>query len=285
MAVYDANGNGLSSAYNTSGNSLSSAYDVNGNGILDTTGEFKLMTYNVQWFEGRNGIQAMQDLIIATYSPDVIGLQEVYRHRSDLPPVGIQMLSDYRNLYISTTTNPDGLASKFPLEDVVMARFTAQDPADVSNSDERGYMKAYFRFGNARICWLNTHLAYITAEYKHQQMMELFAMAENEEYCILTGDFNSYGTKADFDAMYKPFVSAGYHLANFAAEDDFTKTFSSSATPTNTSEMTHPHDNLICSGSLSMKDVVFSPIKFQYQDGNAIDHIPIIATISVGGTS
>lgn len=282
MAIYDSNGNALNAAYDTNGNSLVAAYDVNGNNILTTSNELRVMTYNVQWFEGLNGIQEMQDLIISTYYPDIIGLQEVFRHRSDVPPVGVEMLGDYHNMYISSTTNPDGIASKLPLKNVVMERFTNQDPEDVSRSDQRGYIKAYIRFGSANICWLNAHLAYITPEYKHLQMMELFAMAEQEEYCILTGDFNSDGTEADFNGMYKPFIDAGYNLANFAAVNNFTKTWGDSKTATSTADLKQPTDNIICSENIDIDSVVFSPIKFSYIDGtNAIDHIPVFAVLSV----
>ena len=101
---------------------------------------------------------------------------------------------------------------------------------------------------------------------------------------VITGDFNNKTlsfTGNDYLNLYKPFLDAGYHLANSIPDLGFTKTWTSGTTATTTADLTYALDNIIVSSGLSINNIKFDTTKFDYLDGNSIDHIPIIIEVSL----
>ena len=285
MAIYDKSGNLLNSGYNVNGESLQNAYDKNGDVIFPTTLTIKVMTYNWQWLQSFNSQQTMQTAIIQNNNADIIGFQE-FSKSSSVPTVGANALIGYRTIRLSNHYNYNALVSKnIILSDITIADFQTQDQYDIDTYNEtRCYMKCYLTIGEKTICWINTHLCYHTDVSKYAQMAEIFALAEQEDYCIITGDFNSYAlsvSDSDYINMFKQFVDAGYNLANSTAEQGFTKTWTDSSVATSPSQMTYATDNIICSGNIDINDIVFDTTKFSYLNGQSIDHIPIIATLEI----
>lgn len=277
MAIYDLDGNPIQIAYDADGDPLSEAYDLDGNPLYETDNHLTVMTYNPQWFRGINAQQAMQNTIIQNNNPDIIGFQEFSRDGT-VGTVASNMLTNYRYDYMSEHYNYMYLASKLPLQNVVVADFVNQ------RGETRAYMKCEINVGGKTVTWINTHLDYQYDSTQYAQMQEIFAIAEQAEYCIITGDFNNWATSisdADYIGLYKPFVDAGYNLANCTALRGFTKTWTDSTTATSPAEMTYPTDNIITSSNISIDSVVFDTTKFSYLDGNPIDHIPIIAHLTV----
>ena len=143
--------------------------------------------------------------------------------------------------------------------------------------------------GGKTICWINTHLAVANAQPRYDQCAELFAMAESEEYCIITGDFNQFSsdtTSNDWKNMLKQFVDAGYKLANCENDNSFVWTFSDKKTATgldDTSAFYAPNcqDNIIVSGNIDIEAVIFGAIKLDYLNGDTIDHVPITALLTI----
>lgn len=287
MSVYNINGTATDVAYDVSGAKLSQAYDMIGSPLLDTTATLKVMTYNVQRFRGINAQQAMQNEIVAKYDADIIGMQEI--GSTTMPTVGATALSGYLYTSIANASglsNPAGIVSKsLPFANVQTVKFVNQDPEDISQwNEERGYIRGDLTVNGKTITVISTHLAYLTESVKWQQMQELFNVAEQCEYVILTGDFNSMQMTAsadDYIHMYKPFVDAGYHLANNSPDSGFQNTFTSSATATSLSELQTAPDTIIVSGNINIESVVFDTTKFSYLNGSAIDHIPLIAEVTI----
>lgn len=283
MAIYDENGAQLSAAYDVIGNSLNEAYDIDGDIVwMLSEPDLIVMSYNVQWFTGINSQQAMQSEIIAKYHPDIIGFQE-FSKTASIPTVGANMLANYPYIQLSNHYNYNAIASKIELIDITIADFQTQAS---SESETRSYIKAYFTYEGKRICFITAHLCYKGTESaaKYSQMAELFAMAEQEEYCILTGDFNYYDTAeggADYTGMYKQFVDAGYHFANGTPQTGWTKTWSSGTTASSSDDLMGCQDNIITSASIQMINVVFDLTKLNYLNGQAIDHNPIIAYLEI----
>jgi len=275
MPIYDFEGNTLSSALDIQGNMLSNVYDVYGNPILAKT--LKVMTYNTQWFNGINSQQAMQELIINNNNPHIIGFQEFSRN-GQIGNVAETALLNYRYRQMSNHYNYLFMASKLPLSNIEIADFVHQ------SGETRAYMKCEINVYGKNITWINTHIDYISNVNQYAQMQEIFEMAEQAEYCIITGDFNSDAlstSDSDYINLYKPFVDAGYNLANSTAERGFTKTWTDSATATSPSEMTTATDNIITSENITIDSVVFDTTKFSYLNGQPIDHIPIIANLTI----
>lgn len=285
MSVYDLNGNEIFAVYGKDGTALNQAYDIEGNPLLNLEPvNLTVMSYNVQWWQNFNSQQTMQEEIISKYTPDIIGFQE-FSKNTNVPTVGANVLVDYPTIRLSNHYNFNALASKYTLTDITIADFQTQDQYDISTYGEtRCYMKCYFTVGGRRICWINTHLCYQNATPQYAQMAELFAMAEQEDYVILTGDFNSHGMdieSADYTGLYKPYVDAGYHLINSTALTGFIKTWTSSKTATSTEQMTYPHDNIITSSNIEIASAFFDDTKFSYLNGQSIDHIPLVAEVTI----
>ncbi len=281
MAVYNINGNKVELVYDVSSERLQHVYDINKNRLL--VDNIVVMSYNVQDYKGINAQQAMQNAIISKYDADIIGVQEFYG-TDTVPTIASNMFNGY-NLYRTNHKNFNAIASKISLSDITVADYQSQDPQDMSQySETRSYIKGYFTKNGKRICVINTHLCLLTTSYKYQQMSELFALAENEEYCIITGDFNFFGMSVednDYINMYKQFVDAGYNLANCTEDRGFTKTYSNSTTATSLDDFTSAPDNIIVSGNININSVIYDLTKLNYLNGSVIDHIPIIATLQI----
>ena len=284
MAVYNLNGSQISIVYGVSGSELAQAYDIDQNPLLDVGDTLTVMTYNVQRCRGINSQQTMQNAIFNAYNADIIGLQELGSEVS-LPSV-LSALDNYAVKQFSNHNNKVLMVKKTgSLSNVVIADFTNQDPQDASQYNEtRAYMKADITVDGKTVTWINTHLCYLTASVKYLQMAEIFALAEQCEYCIITGDFNSQevtATSDDYIDMYKQFVDAGYNLANNSPQSGFTNTFTESATASTLSELTKAPDTIITTSNIDILGVTFDTTKFSYLNGSSIDHIPVIALLRI----
>lgn len=290
MSIYNKSGAEIDYAYELDGAALSAVYDVNANLVFPNV--IKVMTYNVQWFTEINAQQAMQASIINGYDPDIIGFQE-FSQNGAIPSVGTNILQNYPTKKLSNHKNYMAFASKKPLSNYVIADFTNQDPEDASRYNEtRAYMVCDFQFGGKTVKWINTHLCYLTQSYKWLQMGEILSIANGyvgQGYpVIITGDFNNTALSTaddDYIQMFKPFVDAGYNLANCSPDAGFTNTWTNSTSATSFSQMTDPADSIIVSSDISIESVVFDPTKFSYLNGNPIDHIAIFATLRITGAS
>lgn len=275
MAIYDIDGNALDSCYGVDGTDLPLAYDVDGEVIYSQETTLTVMTYNVQWFTGINSQQQMQQSIISTYAPDIIGLQELSQNGT-VPSVGQNVLSAY-SLRLSNHKNYIGYASKYPLSNVTVQDFLSQDPYDMSTWGEtRAYMLADLTVGGKTIKWLNTHLCVHNLEYKAAQFGEIFDLVENMERVIITGDFNLI-TWDEYDDTFKMFADAGFKLANTTG----IKTYTDRTTASSLADFKQPTDNIIVSSDIDIISATFDTTKLSNLNGNAIDHVPVIANLRI----
>lgn len=278
MAIFDKCGTEIYDAYAINAEKISEAYDIDGNRVFSN---LIVMTYNPQWWTKINSQLSMQQAIINKYKPHIIGFQE-YTTNGSLPSVGSQALTDYYNKYVSNKYNYNGIASKVSLSDVTNNQYTYSD------DEYWQYQKGYLSYGGKTIAFYNTHLTWrsdaTSREGRRLQAAELFADAETEEYVIITGDFNSYArntSQTDYINIFKPFVDAGYNLANASPTAGFTGTYCGLTSATSLADMEAPCDNIIVSGNIDIVDVTFDLTKLQYLDGNYIDHIPVVAELQI----
>ena len=276
--IYDVLGNSLNTAYDIDGDELTHAYDIDGNDVLTSSTTLVVMSYNIQWLTGINSNQAMQESILSTYKPDIIGMQEVTRSDS-FPSMATTLLSrDYPSRYLGSQTNKTAIASKKTLSNVTSAVFSSQA------SETRGYQKAYFAVGGKTVCWINTHLE--TSSYesvKVAQAKEVFEMVRDEEYFIITGDFNTVCKSVndtEYTTIMKQFINAGYHSANCSTQHGFLDTWTSGSTASGT---WYPCDHVITSPNIEITNVVVDTDKIDIaaQTGQSIDHLPIIAYLTI----
>lgn len=277
MAVYSINGNPTNTAYSKSGVQLGQAYDIDANPLLSTVGvNLTVMTYNVQWFSNLNSNESMQADILDAYNADIIGLQEVRTGNGSIPEPGKTLLEDrYGYIYLGIQNNKTGIASKTELSNVSSSLFS---------TGTRGYQKAYLSVGGRTICWINTHLETSSGEeQKVAQAKEVFELVENEPYFIITGDFNTTCKSVndtEYTTIMKQFIDAGYNSANCSTQHGFIDTWTSGHTA---SGSWYPCDHVITSANISINNVIADTTKIEVaaQTGQSIDHLPLIAYLTI----
>lgn len=269
-----------------SGTVTSAAYNVSGFQVYPDSFQLTVMTFNEQGWSGINNQLAMQRQIFSTYSADIIGFQE-FCSNGVIPTIARNALTDYPNIQLTNHKNYNAMASKATLTDWTIADYQTQDQYDIDTWGEtRTYMRGYLTMHGKRIAVFNTHLCVHNQAPRYAQAAELFALAQQEEYCIITGDFNSTEAplgvaSSDYINEFKPFVDAGYHLANNSPEAGFTNTHSSATYVPALADLTSALDSIIVSGNITIDSVVFDPTKLSYQNNQKFDHIPVIATLTV----
>lgn len=272
--IYDINGNQLTNAYDINGNLLTQAYDLEGNPLMEDEptpptpiqSNFKVMSYNVQYWGGMNANTEMLQTIINTYDVDVIGTQE------GSGTAGGGLFSDYG---YSEASGNLSLISKYALGDFVAANYT---------DGRRGYIKAYIQFNGKRICIIDTHLETgFESVNKIAEAQQLFELVQNEDYFIITGDFNTTCKSVNayhYNVIYKQFVDAGYHLANCSNQHGFIDTWTDG---TSVNDVWFPTDNIITSANIDIVNVIADTLKVDVaaQTGQSIDHLPVIACLAI----
>lgn len=279
MSIFDINGKPLKQVYHVSGISIDASYNLDGEVVFQPC-DIVVMTYNVQHFDGINSQEELQEKIVTKWQPDIIGLQEM-PNQSPLPSIAQNMLEGY-NVYSITAL---ALASKQTISNVTEYEFTNQDPQEIERwGGSRRYIKGYANIKNKNVCVISTHLAVLNSEYTIAQMMELLDVVENEPYFILIGDFNFPGLAVRdpiYNSMYKPFIDAGYHLANCADDSDFNKTFGNATVATEQINLGTCPDNIITSGNIDILTTAYDLTKFEYLNGDVIDHIPVVSYLKI----
>lgn len=280
MAVYDINGNQAAPLYDKDGVEAPKAYDVDGTQVYQNVVNMTVMSYNVQRFEGLNADTDLIGGIVSNYSPEIIGIQEL-GVSTTMPATGQTIFADYPTKYIGPAIyNRPGIVSKLPLTD------TSATVYQVYADEERGYIKTYFTIAGKTVCWCNTHLeAYGShAAQRAAEAAELLESVRDEEYFIVTGDFNVDNCRSTSDAEYinciKPFIDIGCHSANCSDQWGFLPTWTGGTTPEGTWQNL---DQIITSPNITINSVTVDQTKIAAaaQQQLSIDHLPIIAEITI----
>lgn len=257
-------------ACNTGGN-------VEVNFYCDNPKENKLvvMTYNVQAFSGLNAYKDMQNEIIEEYTPSIIGMQEI---GTTYYPSKINdyITSAYWNLVSGEQYQKTCIASKYGLSNVEYHAF-----AD-NSSEIKGYQTAEITFKGKKIFFVNTHTVSSSyASINAAQCQELYDLVSAKETFILVGDLNTdinSASGAQYTNCIKPFIDAGYNLAN--CKDSFIGTWTNGKTEQGNWFCT---DNIITSADLIMTNVRRDTIKIAeaaIQD-KTIDHVALICELDI----
>lgn len=232
--------------------------------------DLTVMTYNVQFFSGRNTENTAAQ-IVSYYKPDIAGIQEL-GSVSSIPPMVDAVFSGYE-CELGIQTNKSLTASRIPLSNYEVNLYK-------NNAGEtRGYQKAYITVKGRQILWINTHHA--TSSYEAQkvaQAEELFNLVKNEPYFIITGDFNTVCKSTDdneYKTIMKQFIDAGFNSANCSEQFGFINTWTSAAEMTQTNG--YPCDHIIT--NLEIVRVIPDEIKIKTGGSSALDHIPLIAKL------
>lgn len=279
MAIYGIDGIQLDSVYEISGNSISQAYDIEGNPLLETQTNIVVMSYNVQWFTDLNSNATMQESIIDTYKPDIIGFQEFQRdYLSNIPALATQLLSsDYPYINMGNYGNKNAIVAKYQ-----MSNFTTV-PHTTQTMNGQSYSTASVTIGGKQIFLVVSHLTTSTYEAtKVEQAEEIFEALQGHDYFILTGDFNTTCKSVndtEYTTIMKQFVDAGYNVANCTEQHGFIDTWTGDKTAGGT---WYPCDHIITSANIAINTVIADTLKIETSAGQQIiDHLPLIAYCTI----
>lgn len=291
MSIYDINGQLLDSCCDVSGNNLESAYDLDADIVFpdSLTNELNVLSYNVGSFytEATPTPNSLSDIffnrnygIFEDSNSYIAGLQESYRYIGNYDSTTL-LNNFYRHIYSDYTVYASGdhslsVCCKSKCYNVETVEF---------GTDGRYYQKAYFYYKGKRICFLNTHLS-LNKEIRNREFLELLRAAENEQYFIITGDFN-FSVKSVNDEEYnnsiKVALDMGYNSAQNA--QSLIKTYYNGNTVETSSGTGAVVDNIITSSNIRIKNVRANTVKLT--DGICpeynihIDHLPLVATVEV----
>lgn len=288
--IYDVLGNVISQAYNTNGLSGDIFYDFEGNIIYNISNPdnpsdpdtppvssdniIRVMSYNIGLFTGRNTLETLQHMI-NTYNLDLIGLQEVYK--TSLHTNFSKAFGDYPYYLLGAQYNKNAILSKLPLEDMTSVIY------DYNTLETKAYTKGYFMINGIRVCFIDTHLEQTAGgEAKVRQAKQLQELVQQEEYFIITGDFNTIckdTSHEEYELIMKPFLDMGCHSVNCSPEFGFTNTWTDQYTLTESNG--YPTDHIIVSKNIKIVNHVYDTYKLDLNIDWNIDHIPVIAEVKI----
>ena len=288
MAIYDYSGNQIYSAYSKDGNELLNAYDVDGEQIWTKSGkiQFRVMSYNVQWFTKTNLYSDVLNEAFNTQNADIIGMQE-YTLGTDNPtlidglPVRSYLYSKgYENLQVGTLIeNKTAIASKLRTSAITEHVFSVQD------NQKRSYLKCYINIGGKTIAFYNTHLDPYYRPQRALQMQEVIADASLEDMFVIVGDLNTgcrdTTSHEDYPNVIKPLIDAGYNVANCNPNrDGFIPTWTDKTDFEQSGW--YATDNIITSSNINMVNVWADYYKVTHNpDQYDLDHVPIVADLEI----
>lgn len=289
MAIYNRNGEVLTSAYNNSGIAIQTAYDIDGNAVL-TVG-LKIMQYNVgSWYDGSHDnvpsakdteYYNLQNGMIQADDPDILCLEEYTKEFSKTGRTAKSILEQYFP-YIheqggdsATVTTGRCIASKYPISNYTTHQYS-------TSGSPRYYDSCTITIGKMPITVVVTHLNYNADNNTARigQLTELISYLQTQTRFICCGDFNMIDCKstsgADYIAMMIPLLNAGFHCAN-CSDNGFLVTYSDEPTGTWTGCL----DNIVTSSNITITDAYVDETKLTDGISDRTDHMPLIAELQL----
>lgn len=278
--IYDIDATSLTSGYDDSGLSTS-AFDKGGSTVLSKTITKTIMSYNVQKWQGYNGLKSIQDIAFS-YGADIVGIQEwgtSAAQKIEGEDSAYYLNNEgYENVYITIDDrNHKAIASKNILsdyEEVVYDQWL----------ERRSYTKAYFKMNGHKVALFNTHFDYQTdSAEKFAQAQELLDAVQGETYFVIMGDLNTACTdknSTEYQSIVQPFIDAGYNVGNSPTGDPLIWTYYNGKTAA-TSTSIRPTDNIITSANITLGQADTIDTKLTAGLDLAIDHLPLVATITL----
>lgn len=296
MGIFDINGIALSNAFGSSGARLSEAFDINGQMVFPDASQITVMSFNVGCFYSEwhpapastgNVFYLRNKGIFEKYTTDFAGLTE---WNNQIGTVAASVLMD--EFFPAWYPNYTPYASQNAAITSAFSDSLDSTPTLIAyqtqGSETRYYQKSYFTICGKSVCCITTHLD-LNDSVRTAQFAELMDAVEDEEYFIITGDFNfqivSAGDSA-YNKSVKVALDKGYNSAQNAS--NLLMTWYSGETVSGSAEV-YALDNIITSPSIAIDNAIVDTTKLTdglcAEYGIIIDHLPLIATLQIGGTS
>lgn len=293
MSIYNIDGTEIFSAYAKNGSPASSAYDINGSMIFPVViPEAKVMSFNVGCF-------------YTEYFPAPASTGTVFYNRNrgifeSYPGLLFAGMSEWHNTIgtVSASVLMDEFFesyvpaySAYQVEGAALTSAYGAAPSGVTlvaytnqSTNSRYYQKAYVEYYGKTICCILTHLD-LNESVRAAQFAELMNVVANEEYFIITGDFNFEITQvgdSEYNSSIKVALDLGYNSAQNS--DSLLMTWYSGITEAANEEI-FALDNIITSANIEITDVVRDTTKLTdglcEQYGIIIDHLPLVSTLRI----
>ena len=291
MAIYDKDGTELASAFEAHGVELNDAFDCDGANVFIKDRTIKVMTYNVgTWYDGKHdNVPAAQDAeyyalqkgMILANDPDIICMEEYCKQFSKAGRTAYSLLSECGYPYIvetkgdSPTASPaDGrcIASKYPITNYTVRNF--------SDGSSLYYDTCTITVKGIPINVMVTHLHWSDIAKRTSEMQTIMSLLSGYNRFILCGDFNTadnYDTSgADYIAVVKPLIDAGYNVAN-GGSFGFFETYSNEPDDAWVGDL----DNIVTSPNIVMLSVYVDETKLTDGLDERVDHLPLVATLEI----
>lgn len=236
-----------------------------------------VMSFNVQRWTGLNSNYPLMADIIYKYMPDILCIQE---QATNPGAITNSFLTNFRN-YVQSSgiTTPLGIYSKFEFLSSESVVYQTQ------GSETRGYIHVSIEYNKNVIHIFTTHLD-LDRTTRIAQATELFNAANDYEYSIICGDFNSFEASsvdgADYVGVIKQFIDAGMHSLNCSYQHGFLATYYNGNTIA-ASTLMHCLDQIITTPNVDIESVFVDKLKDNPNNANVIDHLPLVAYCRVNG--
>lgn len=296
MSVYNKSGTELGAVYDLS-NELDYAYDRNGNIVYQKGQEaLTVMTYNVgQWYIGNNSsvpsdkdaaYYELQNGILQRARADILFINEYRNPFSQAGRTALSVLEPYFP-YIEERNTASGyfgraICSKYPLSNYTTHSF--------STGGGQYYDSAEVTVNGLTITLVVVHLITNPATTRWTQCQEFIAYLKTLGTFIAGGDYNTgispnHGTDNTESEWYtkyiKSFLDEGFHSAN-CANFGFLVTCNDGVDGAGTD---WDIDNIITSSDIEILSARVDTAKLTDDIHDKTDHMPLIATLQIGGTS
>ncbi len=217
-------------------------------------------TWNIK--RGNDNL-VMQGWLIGAQRPDILGVQEVYVNEKERTDnlLSVRTKNAQYTSFAETISYPSGgrygigQISKYQPENAAVTLLSSGD------KEQRCLQKVEYDVGDKRVSVYNTHFSYESASIRKKQFSEVLAImdADQNEYKILTGDFNA--KESEFSAFKK-----SYKIVNTSA----TKFYDYSYKVISMSQI----DNIIVSKNITVLNARAIPTEYS-------DHYPLFAFLAL----
>lgn len=290
MAIYNKQGQALSTAYGKNGLALIQAYDKSGNPLLGGGLSLKVMSYNCgQWYDGgHDNVPADKDSdyfdlqtgMIEQANPDILCLCEYTKQFSKAGRTALSVLQPFFQ-YIHeqggdsvTDVNGRCIASKYPITNYATHVYSTSGAPQYFDS-------CTITIDGVPLTVVVTHLHYsATNTNRFGQLNELIAFLQTQSKFVACGDYNMLDCKSesgvDYINMMQPILNAGFHAAN-CTDFGFIETYSDQPIGTYTGCL----DNIITSANIDIVSAERDATKLSDDLTERTDHMPLIAVVKV----
>lgn len=296
MSIYNIGGTELPSAFGKSGDELDVAYAVDGDIVFTKTNGIKVMTYNVgQWYDGTHtrvpsakdaDYYALQNGMLQAINPDILCLEEYLTQFSETGRSALTMLQQYfpyiqEQNAVSSVSSGAGrcICSKYPITNYTTHTYS-------QSGSPRYFDSCTITVDGVPITVVVTHLNYSASSEASRvnQLNELISFSQTQTRFISCGDYNMLDCKstsgADYISMMTPLLNAGFHCAN-CTDFGFLETYSDQPVGAYTGCL----DNIVTSANIQILSAYVDTTKLSDGLTEKTDHMPLIATLQIGGTS